>query len=390
MDSIVITSIARTPQGKLLGALKDMSAPELGSAIIKSLIERSNLKPNDIDEVILGCVLAAGLGQAPARQAALGAGLSIHTPCTTINKMCGSGMKSIMMAYDAIRAGSSSIALAGGMESMSNAPYLLPKGRQGYRLSHGEILDHMMVDGLEDAYQKRKPMGYFAEECAKEYGFSRNQQDQFAITSLERARKANDENSFKDELISLTLKNRSEIFNADEHPSSVKLEKISQLMPIFVQNGTITAANSCSISDGAAGVILMHEREAIKKNSPVLAKIIGHATFAKEPNLFTTAPIDAIRHCLNKVHWKIEDVDLFEINEAFAVVPMAAMRDLSIPHEKLNIHGGGCALGHPIGATGARIVVSLISALRKYGLKRGVAALCIGGGEATAIAIEVA
>lgn len=390
MDSIVITGIARTPQGKLLGALKDLSAPELGSTVIKSLIERSNLKSTDIDEVILGCVLAAGVGQAPARQAALGAGLSIHTPCTTINKMCGSGMKSIMMAYDAIRAGSCSIALAGGMESMSNAPYLLPKGRQGYRLSHGEILDHMMLDGLEDAYQKRKPMGYFAEECAKDYGFTRSEQDQFAMTSLERARKALRGQSFQHEIIALSITNRAELFDADEHPSSVRLEKISQLHPIFAQDGTITAANSCSISDGAAGVILMHESQSIKKNSLPLAKILGHASFAKEPNLFTTAPIDAIRLCLKKVDWKIEDVDLFEINEAFAVVPMAAMRDLNIPHEKLNVHGGGCALGHPIGATGARIVVSLISALRNYGLKRGIAALCIGGGEATAIAIEVA
>lgn len=384
-DPIVITTMARTPQGKLSGALKHFSAPELGAFVIQSLLSKSNLNPELIDEVIFGCVLAAGLGQAPARQAALKGGLSTKTPCTTINKMCGSGMKAIMMAHDAILANSCRIAIAGGMESMTNAPYLLLKGRQGYRFNHGEILDHMMLDGLEDAYEKRKPMGHFAELCAKEYGFSREAQDQFAIESLTRALKAIQNQLFNLEIIPITQID----FIEDEYPKTVKLEKIPQLKPVFHQHGTITAGNACSISDGAAGVILMKAIDAEDHGIPPLAKIIGHTSFAKEPSRFTTAPIDAIRACLAKVNWSIEDVDLFEINEAFAVVPMAAMHELKIPHEKLNVYGSGCAIGHPIGATGARIVVTLISALKKYGLKRGIASLCIGGGEATAMAIEV-
>lgn len=382
-DAIVIVSIARTPQGNLLGALKDYSAPQLGAAVIQANVERATLKTEDIQEVILGCVLPAGQGQAPARQAALGATLPINIPCTTINKMCGSGMKAILFAHDVILAGSQDIIAAGGMESMTNAPYLLLKARQGYRFGHNQIYDHMLLDGLEDAYEKGRPMGYFAEQCAKEYGFTRQQQDAYALTSFERAEKAIRDNYFANEIV--PLKNIS----VDEHPGSVNLQKMPQLAPIFMENGTITAGNSCSIADGAAAVILMRQSEAEKRGIKPLAKIIQHSGFAKPPSQFPTAPIDAVRILLEKTHWTVDQVDLFEINEAFAVVALAAMKDLKIPHEKLNIHGGGCALGHPIGATGARIVVTLINALRQNHLKRGIASLCIGGGEATAIAIEI-
>jgi len=389
--SVVIISIGRTPQGKLLGSLKDMTAVQLGSAAIKGTLERSSLSPNDIQEVIMGCVLPAGLGQAPARQAALGANLPSSIPCTTVNKVCGSGMKAVMFAHDGIIAGSNSIYIAGGMESMSNAPYLMAKGRQGYRLGHAQLLDHMMLDGLEDAYEKNRAMGHFAEECAKEYNFSRDDQDKYALVSLERAQTAIREKSFANEIIPITLKTKQGdiIIADDEHPTSVKIEKIPELPPAFIKDGTITAANSSAIADGAAALLLMSEEEATKRNITPLARIIGHSTFAKPPHQFTTAPIDAIRQLLHKIAWKIEDVDLFEINEAFAVVTLAAMHDLNIPHEKLNIHGSGCALGHPIGATGARIIVTLISALKTAGLKKGIAALCIGGGEATAIAVEM-
>lgn len=390
-DSIVIVSIARTPQGNLLGALKDVSATQLGSIAIKAAIERAHLKPDAIQEVLMGCVLPAGLGQAPARQAALGAGIPVQTPCTTLNKMCGSGMKAIMLAHDAILAKSSSIVVAGGMESMTNAPYLIPKARQGYRLGHAEILDHMMYDGLEDAYEKGKPMGVFAEKCATHYGFSRADQDAFATESLLRAKKACQENDFANEITPVVIQTRQGevIIDTDEHPGSVKIEKISQLAPVFLKEGTVTAANSSSIADGAAAVILMRHSEAQKRGIQPLAKIIAHSTSAKAPSEFPTAPIDAIRDLLKKIHWSIEAVDLFEVNEAFAVVAMAAMKDLNIPHDKLNIHGGGCALGHPIGATGARIVVTLIAALQRKQLKKGIASLCIGGGEATAIAVEI-
>jgi acetyl-CoA C-acetyltransferase len=389
-ETIVIVGYARTPQGNLLGCFKDISASQLGSIAIQAAVAHSSILPEKIDEVMMGCVLPAGQGQAPARQAALAANLLLQTQCTTINKMCGSGMKAIMLAHDSLLAGSAHIIVAGGMESMTQAPYLLPKGREGYRLGHGELLDHLMVDGLEDAYEKRKPMGYFAEQCAAEYGFTRAQQDQYAITSLERAQKAIREKSFATEIAPVTIKekNGEQIIDTDEHPLSVKIEKIPTLAPIFMKEGSITAANSCSIADGAAAVVLMTQTEAEKLGVRPLAKIIAHSTFAKAPNQFTTAPIDAIKRLLKKTQWAIDQVDLFEINEAFAVVAMAAMHDLAIPHEKLNIHGGGCALGHPIGATGARIVVTLLAALEQHQLKRGIAALCIGGGEATAIAIE--
>lgn len=390
-DSVVIASIGRTPQGNLLGSLKELTAPELGACVIKAVVERAKLSPTDIQEVIMGCVLPAGIGQAPARQAALSAGLQNSTPCTTINKMCGSGMQAVMFAHDGIIAGSNSIYIAGGMESMSNAPYLIPKARHGYRLGHAEILDHMMVDGLEDAYDRGRPMGFFAEQCAKEYGFTRLDQDEYAKTSLERAQKAIKEKKLSAEIVPVLVKSRQgeNLVETDERPITVKIEKISQLPPAFAKDGTVTAANSSSISDGAAALVLMSAAAAEQRKLKPLAVIVGHSTFAKAPDQFATAPITAITKLLEKINWQINDVDLFEINEAFAVVTLAAMHDLKIPHNKLNIHGSGCALGHPIGATGARIIVTLIAALQQYGLKRGVAALCIGGGEATAIAVEM-
>lgn len=392
-NPIVITSIARTPQGNLLGVLKDMTAPQLGSAVIKAVLERSSLSADKITDVMLGCVLSAGLGQAPARQAALGAGLSIHTTCTTINKMCASGMKAVMLAENHLVADdmSEKIMIAGGMESMTNAPYLIPKARQGYRAGHAELIDHMMWDGLEDVYEKNRPMGYFAEQCATQYGFTREEQDHYAMCSLERAQKAIREKNFSFEIIpvSVTTREGNHIIDTDERPLKVNKEKIPFLPSVFVKNGTVTAGNSSSISDGAAAMMLMRESQAEKEGVTPLARIIGQSEYAKSPGEFTTAPIDAIRILLKKINWSVDHVDLFEINEAFAVVVLAAMRDLKIPHDKINIYGGGCALGHPIGATGARIIVTLISALKKNNLKRGVAALCIGGGEAAAIAIEI-
>jgi acetyl-CoA C-acetyltransferase len=390
-ETVVIAAIARTPLGNFLGSLKDLTATELGSIAIKAAVERAKISPEDIEEVIMGCVLPAGLGQAPARQAAIQAGISVVTPCTTINKICGSGMKAVMFAHDGIVAGSNSIYIAGGMESMSNAPYLIPKGRQGYRLGHGEILDHMMLDGLEDAYDKRRPMGYFAEQCAKEYNFSRKNQDDYAITSLQRAQKAIQEKSFVEEIVPVKIKTKQGevIVDTDERPLNVKIEKIPQLPPVFLKDGTVTAANSSSISDGAAAVVLMSESKAKELHVTPLARIVGHASYAKAPEQFSTAPIDAIKALLKKINWSLDQVDLFEINEAFAVVTLAAMKDLKIPHEKLNIYGSGCALGHPIGATGTRILVTLISALKQNNLKRGIASLCIGGGEATAVAVEL-
>lgn len=390
-DSVVIASVGRTPQGNFLGSLKDVTAPQLGAAVIKATIERAHIKPSDVQEVIMGCVLPAGMGQAPARQAALGAGIPVDAPCTTLNKVCGSGMKAIMFAHDGIMAGSNSIYVAGGMESMTNAPYLLPKARQGYRAGHSEINDHMMMDGLEDAYDKGRAMGFFAEQCVKDYGFTREEQDRYAITSLERARKAIQEKSFAAEIVPITIKTKQGdiVIDTDEHPGSVKIEKVPQLPPAFLKDGTVTAANSSSIADGAAAIVLMSAAEADKRGVKPLARIVGHSSHAQEPKQFTTAPISAIKKLLTKINWTIDQVDLFEINEAFAVVAMAAMRDLNIPHEKLNIHGGGCALGHPIGASGSRILVTLISALKERGLKRGIASLCIGGGEATAVAVEM-
>lgn len=389
-DPIVIVSATRTPMGGFLGDFKDVTAATLGAAAIRAAVERARLGSEEVDEAVLGCVLAAGQGQAPARQAVLGAGLARGTPCSTVNKMCGSGMKAAMMAHDAILAGSARVALAGGMESMSNAPYLLERARSGYRMGHGRVLDHMFLDGLEDAYDKGRLMGTFAEDCAEKYGFTREQQDAYAITSLTRAQKAMGEGRFKDEIVAVTVKSGKELraISEDEQPPKAKLDKIPTLKPAFREGGTVTAANASSISDGAAALVLMRLSEAEKRGLTPLAAIRGHSSFADAPNLFPTAPVGAVERLMQRTGWAIGNVDLFEVNEAFAVVAMAAMRDLDIPHEKLNIHGGACALGHPIGASGARVIVTLLSALKQYDLKRGVASVCIGGGEATAIAVE--
>jgi acetyl-CoA C-acetyltransferase len=391
-DPIVIVSAARTPMGAFQGELKSFAAPELGAAAIRAAVERAKLQPADIQEVIMGCVLPAGQGQAPARQASLGAGLPLAAGCTTVNKMCGSGMKAAMLASDLLTAGSMDIVVAGGMESMTNAPYLLPKARAGLRMGHGQVIDHMFYDGLEDAYDKGRLMGSFAEDCAQKYAFSRQSQDEFAIASLERAQKANKEGWFAWETTPLAIKaGKDEKFvETDEQPFKANLQKIPMLKPAFRKDGTVTAANSSSISDGAAALVLMRRSTAEKRGLAPLATIIAHATHAQEPGWFTTAPVGAIGKLFARTGWSADQVDLFEINEAFAVVPMAAMREHRLPHEKVNVHGGACALGHPIGASGARIVVTLIGALRKYGGKRGVATLCIGGGEATAMAIELA
>lgn len=390
-NPVVIVGIARTPQGNLLGIFKDIPATQLGAIAIKGAIERAKVSPQEINEVIMGCVLPAGLGQAPARQAALIAGLAAHTSCTTLNKVCGSGMKAVMLAHDSLLADTKGIYVAGGMESMTNAPYLLKKARQGYRLGHGELYDHMLLDGLEDAYDKGRPMGYFAEQCAQEYGFSRQIQDEFATRSLTRAQQAIQDKLFANEIVPVPIQTKQgeQWIEIDEHPGSVRLEKIPQLSPAFSPTGTITAANSCSIADGAAALVLMRADQAKELGLTPLARIVGHSSYAKPSHQFTTAPIDAIKKLLTKIQWQVNDVDLFEINEAFAVVTLAAMHDLTIPVDKINIHGGGCALGHPIGATGARILVTLIAALQTYRLNRGIASLCIGGGEATAIAVEI-
>ena len=390
-DPIVIVSAARTPMGAFQGELKGFAAPELGAAAIRAAVERAKLMPEDVQEVIMGCVLPAGQGQAPARQASLGAGLPLATPCTTINKMCGSGMKAAMFAHDLLLSGSSEIIVAGGMESMTNAPYLLPKARGGLRMGHGQVIDHMFYDGLEDAYDKGRLMGTFAEDCAQKYGFSREEQDRFAIRSLERAQKANKEGWFAWELTPLAIKAGKEekFIETDEQPFKANIAKIPSLKPAFRKDGTVTAANSSSISDGAAALVMMRRSTAEKRGLATLAMVTGHATHAQEPGWFTTAPVGAMKKLFEKNSWSAKDVDLFEINEAFAVVTMAAMTEHGLPAEKVNVHGGACALGHPIGASGARIVVTLIGALRKYGLKRGVATLCIGGGEATAMGIEL-
>lgn len=389
-DPIVIVSATRTPMGGFLGDFKDVTAATLGAAAIRAAVERARLGAEEVDEAVLGCVLAAGQGQAPARQAVLGAGLARGTPCSTVNKMCGSGMKAAMMAHDAILAGSARVALAGGMESMSNAPYLLDRARSGYRMGHGRVLDHMFLDGLEDAYDKGRLMGTFAEDCAEKYGFTREQQDDYAITSLTRAQKAMSEGRFVDEIVAVTVKAGKELraISEDEQPPKAKLDKIPTLKPAFRDGGTVTAANASSISDGAAALVLMRLSEAEKRGLTPLAAIRGHSSYADAPNLFPTAPVGAVERLMQRTGWALGDVDLFEVNEAFAVVAMAAMRDLDIPHDKLNVHGGACALGHPIGASGARVIVTLLSALKQYDLKRGVASVCIGGGEATAIAVE--
>ncbi|WP_137885701.1 acetyl-CoA C-acyltransferase [Pseudomonas sp. 2FE] len=389
-DPVVIVSAARTPMGGFFGDFKDVSAVELGATAIRAALARAGLQPTEIDEVILGCVLPAGLGQAPARQAALGAGLARGTVCSTINKMCGSGMKASMLAHDLLLAGSADIVLAGGMESMSNAPYLLERARSGYRMGHGRVLDHMFLDGLEDAYDKGRLMGTFAEDCAQAYGFSREAQDAFALASLSRAQQAMANGRFADEIAPVEVKVGKALreVSSDEQPPKARPEKIPTLKPAFREGGTVTAANSSSISDGAAALLLMRLSQAERRGLTPLAVIRGHASFADAPNLFPTAPIGALRRLLQKTGWALGEVDLFEINEAFAVVAMAAMQGLDLPHDKVNIHGGACALGHPIGASGARIIVTLLSALKQYDLKRGVAAICIGGGEATAIAVE--
>jgi acetyl-CoA C-acetyltransferase len=385
-DPIVIAGAARTPMGGFQGELKDAASPALGAAAIAAAVQRAGIAGSDVQEVIMGCVLPAGLGQAPARQAALGAGLPLEAGCTTVNKMCGSGMKAAMLAHDLILAGSADIIVAGGMESMSNAPYLLDRARSGYRMGHGRVLDSMFLDGLEDAYDKGRLMGTFAEDCAQSYQFTRAAQDEFAIESLTRAQTAINDGSFAAEITPVTVKTRQVTF--DEQPGKANLEKIPTLKPAFREGGTVTAANSSSISDGAAALVLMRRSEADRRGLQALAVVSGHATHAAAPNLFPTAPIGAIRKLADRIGWALSDVDLFEINEAFAVVTMAAMHDLDLPHDKVNVHGGACALGHPIGASGARVLVTLLAALQKYGLRRGVASLCIGGGEATAVAVE--
>ena len=389
-DPVVIVSAARTPMGGFLGELAPVSAPELGATAIRAAVDRAGLEPADIDEVIIGNVLPAGQGQAPARQASLGAGLPLSTGCTTVNKMCGSGMKAAMLAHDLLLAGTNRVMVAGGIESMSNAPYLLPKARSGLRLGHGEVKDHMFLDGLEDAYDRGKLMGAFAEDCAAAYQFTREAQDRFAIASLTRAQAAIRDGSFAGEVAPVAVRSSrgEKIVAQDEQPLKANLERIPGLKPAFRKDGTVTAANSSSISDGAAALILMRASEADRRSLEPLARIVGHSTHAQEPARFTTAPVGAIEKLLERAGWRAAEVDLFEINEAFAVVAMAAMKSLDLPHDKVNVHGGACALGHPIGASGARIVVTLLAALEKYRLKRGVAALCIGGGEATAMAIE--
>lgn len=389
-DPVVIVSVARTPMGGFQGDFAQTTAAQLGAAAIRASLERAGLAPDQVDEVIMGCVLPAGQGQAPARQAALGAGLPVAVGASTVNKMCGSGMRAAMFAHDMLLAGSAKIMVAGGMESMSNAPYLLPKARAGYRMGHGQVLDHMFLDGLEDAYDKGRLMGTFAEDCAEAFGFTREEQDAYAIASLERAQRAITEGLFAAEVTPVTVKaGRSEaVISIDEQPGKARPEKIPTLRPAFREGGTVTAANSSSISDGGAALVLMRASEAERRGLTPRAILVGHATHADKPNLFPTAPIGAMRKLSEKTGWGLKDVDLFEINEAFAVVAMAAMKDLDLPHDKVNIHGGACALGHPIGATGARIMVTLLSALETHGLKRGVASLCIGGGEGTAVAIE--
>ncbi|WP_454734584.1 acetyl-CoA C-acetyltransferase [Cupriavidus necator] len=391
MEEIVIVSAARTPMAAFQGEFASVTAPQLGAVAIRAAVERAGLKPEQVEEVVFGCVLPAGQGQAPARQAALGAGLPLGVGCTTVNKMCGSGMRAAMTVYDGLIAGSFEIAVAGGMESMTNAPYLIPKGRGGYRIGHGMIYDHMMLDGLEDAYDKGRAMGTFGEDCAAKYGFTREQQDEFAMESVRRAQQATENGDFRWEIAPVTVsgKGGDTVIDTDEGPRRIKVDKIPSLKPAFAKDGTITAASSSSINDGASALVMMRASTAKQLGLQPIARMLGHTTHAQAPGWFTTAPVEAISKLYRKLDWTTDSVDLFEINEAFAVVPMAAMHDLKIPRDKVNIHGGACALGHPIGASGARIMTTLIGALRKTGGKRGVASLCIGGGEATAVGIEL-
>ena len=390
-DPIVIVGAARTPMGGFQGDFASLSASDLGAVAIKAAVQRAGIQPADVDKTIFGCVLPAGQGQAPARQASIKAGLPLATGCTTVNKMCGSAMEAMILAHDALVAHSADVIVAGGMESMSNAPYLMPKARSGYRMGHQTVSDHMFVDGLEDAYDKGRLMGSFAEECATSFAFTREAQDAFALTSLSRALAANEDGTFAWEVAPVTVSGRKgdTVVDHDEQPAKASPDKIPTLKPAFRKDGgTVTAANSSSISDGAAAVVMMRRSTAEARGLAPLATVVAHATHAQEPGLFTTAPVGAIDKLYKKTGWSTKDVDLFEINEAFAVVTMAAMKEHGIARERVNVHGGACALGHPIGASGARIVVTLLGALRKHGGRRGVAALCIGGGEATALAIE--
>ena len=401
MENVVIAGGARTPMGGFQGDFKSVAAPQLGGAAIRAALERAGAEAADVDELLMGCVLPAGQGQAPARQAGFAAGLGEEVPATTLNKMCGSGMKAAMMAYDQLALGQAGIVVAGGMESMTNAPYLMPAMRGGARIGHTQAQDHMFLDGLEDAYDKGRLMGTFAEDCAEAFQFTRAAQDDYAIASLTRALSAQQDGGFDGEIAAVSVspaRGAAEValgvqdgwtaISADEQPGKARPEKIPHLKPAFRDGGTVTAANSSSISDGAAALVLATERAAEAKGLQVRARILGHASHAQAPNLFPTAPVPAARKLLDRFGWSVGDVDLWEVNEAFAVVPMAFMHELGVPHDKLNVHGGACALGHPIGASGARIMVTLLNALERHDLKRGVAAICIGGGEGTAIAIE--
>lgn len=389
-DPIVIVGAARTPMGGFQGDLKGATSPELGAAAIAAALDRAGVAPEAVDEVIFGNVLPAGLGQAPARQASKGAGIPDAAGCTTVNKMCGSGMKATMLAADLLKAGTNDVMIAGGMESMTNAPYLLPKARCGMRLGHGQVVDHMFLDGLEDAYDRGRLMGTFAEETATHFQFTRDAQDQFAIESLTRAQKAQSDGTFAAETVPVTVKTRKGAVEVaeDEQPRTANPDKIPTLKPAFAKDGTVTPANSSSISDGAAALVLTRRSKADAMGLTPIAEIVAHATHAQAPAWFTTAPVDAMRKCLDKAGWDKGNIDLFEVNEAFAVVAMAAMRELDLPHDKVNVHGGACALGHPIGASGARILVTLLNALAKHDLETGMASLCIGGGEATALAVR--
>ena len=390
-DPVVIVSYARTPMGGFQGALAGAKSTELGSAAVKAAMERAGVSGDQVEQIFMGCVLPAGLGQAPARQAALGAGLPLSVEATTVNKMCGSGMQAAMMAHDALLAGTADVIVAGGMESMTNAPYLMGKHRGGARIGHDTISDSMYLDGLEDAYTPGKLMGAFAEDSARDYQFTREEQDAYAIESLTRAKAAIASGAFEREITPVTVKTRKgeDVVTQDEQPGKADASKIPTLRPAFAKDGTITAANASSISDGAAALVMMRESTAKKLGLTVVARIVSHAAHAHEPGLFTTAPVPAMQKALDKAGWSVDDVDLFEVNEAFAVVPMIAMRDLNIPHDRLNVNGGATALGHPIGASGARVLCTLISALQTRGGKKGLASLCIGGGEATAMAVEL-
>ena len=389
VDPVVIAAYARTPMGGFQGALASMKATELGAIAVRAALERAGVSGDKVEQVVMGCVLPAGLGQAPARQAAIGAGLPLGVEATTVNKMCGSGMQAAIMAHDALKAGSADVIVAGGMESMSNAPYLMSKHRSGARIGHDVMSDSMYLDGLEDAYEPGKLMGAFAEDTARDYQFTRKAMDDFAVASLTKARQASDSGAFDREIAPVEVKTRKgvETVSRDEQPAKADPAKIPTLKPAFAKDGAITAANASSISDGAAALVMTRESVAKTLGLPVVARVIAHAAHAHEPSRFTTAPVPAIRKVLQKAGWSVEDVDLFEVNEAFAVVAMIAAKDLGIPEEKLNVHGGACALGHPIGASGARVIATLLSALEQSGGRRGVAALCIGGGEATAMAV---